>query len=301
MHTLTKIVYLTILVLFSTFIHAQQKVTYQVAYPDSQIVQVARGWLLENEPKTVLETVSNTILSNIEKAAFPGATLAVNHVGKTHYYTTNEGITSWLGFSELSQNYLFTSGSFNSFYDYEVKDSLAGNFGKFGYYKKSTHLSTGILQVGTKEYSNIQNVETIEIITEHSPSRVTKIRRCNSFYTNNSQLPLLEYVYDTLRTDNSERMIEFLIYNKDVISRIDAPKEGSFSIFPNPFDDVFTMYNSSGKEGIARIMRISGEEILSKDINTPNTTFEVPGLVPGIYLLEFRTNETAQSIKLLKR
>lgn len=301
MYTILKLFHLTILLLISTIVTAQTNVIYQVAYPDSQIVEVPGGWKLEKEPETVMETTSNVMLNEIKNSAFPTASIAVDHVGKTFYYAINDGVTSWLGFSELSQNYVFKSAKFTSFYDYEVTDSLEGNFGKFSYYKKSKPLKTGAFQIGMKNYKNIQNVETIEIFKEFTPDSLLKIRKCNSFYINNSQLPLLEYVYDTLITENSKRIIEFVIYNSDLTLKIEKQKEDSFLVFPNPFNSGFNLHNSSGKNGIARIMSISGEELFLQNIISPNTRIETPGLASGIYILEFRTDKTAQSIKLVKK
>lgn len=295
------------IILFITFIvvglvtYAQDKATYQVAYSDYQITSIEGGWMLVQEPVSNGTINSNVITANISNAAFPIASLAINHAGRTNYYSVQNGVSTWLGFSELSQNYVFKNSTFNSFYQQEVSDSLMGNFGNFSYYKKSTPLSNGQFQMASKNYLNVQNVQTVEVITENKPFLLTKIRNTNSFYQNGSQLPFLEYISDTLRTQNTQRIIEFVLYNNGIVSKIEDTKINPSNIYPNPTSGLFNFTNNTGEEGILKIINLTGELLFEMRVTDSKSVIDVSGLNTGVYIMEFNTEKTIQSTKLLKQ
>ena len=296
-----RIIYIISFIAVGLATFAQENATYQVAYSDYNITPIEGGWMLLQEPVSNGTINSNVITTNISNAAFPTASLAIKHAGRTNYYSVQNGATTWLGFSELSQNYVFKNSTFNSYFQQEVSDSLIGNFGNFSYYKKSTPLSVGVFQLASKSYLNVQNVKTIEIISEIKPNILTKVRNTNSFYQSGSQLPFLEYISDTLRTQNTQRVIEFVLYNNGIVTKIECTKINPSIIYPNPTSGIFNLTNNTGEEGFVKIVNLTGELLLEMRVTDSQSVINVSGLNSGIYILEFKTKKTTQSTKLLKQ
>ncbi|MDP4277660.1 MAG: T9SS type A sorting domain-containing protein [Bacteroidota bacterium] len=294
----SKPVLIYLLLTVCTIVSGQEKRTYQVAYNDYPIQKTETGWLLPQQPVSV--TTSESVVSTVPDSLFGSATLTISHAGKTQYYSNQGDTTSWLGFTELSKRYAFHQSTFDSFYEEEVSDSLDGSFGKISYNKIVRPTGKGTLQLPGISYENAQQVESTETIRENTQKGLmVKCRKCQSFYLNSSLLPVLEYVSDTFRINSTKRVIEFILFDNSVISKINEPKTYTIGIYPNPVKNKLTLTDQGTIIDRIRIFSATGK--LMQTGKPTGCNIDVSGLTSGIYLLEIKTGEKRQTVKFIKQ
>lgn len=74
-------------------------------------------------------------------------------------------------------------------------------------------------------------------------------------------------------------------------------------VFPNPFEDQFTVHSlqfAVGEKNLARVFDITGCEIMSRQLETSNLKLETNNWTSGIYFLELTTGNNISRVKLVK-
>jgi len=74
----------------------------------------------------------------------------------------------------------------------------------------------------------------------------------------------------------------------------------TFSIYPNPSSDKITIKNNSSEQQELLIYSISGQLMIQKEINSPETNIEVTTLSPGIYIIKISGSANSFVTKMIK-
>jgi hypothetical protein len=95
-----------------------------------------------------------------------------------------------------------------------------------------------------------------------------------------------------------------------IADNINTPDEtASFSVFPNPFQNVVTLEVLAGdaaEQMIVRVMNIAGQNVLTTNVNVAansriNHTMDLSDLPNGVYLISVDTNNGREVHKLIKQ
>ena len=98
--------------------------------------------------------------------------------------------------------------------------------------------------------------------------------------------------------------------NRVIADNINTPDEtASFSVFPNPFQNVVTLEVLAGdasEQMIVRVMNIAGQNVLTNNVNVAansriNHTMDLSDLANGVYLISVDTNNGREVHKLIKQ
>ena len=84
-------------------------------------------------------------------------------------------------------------------------------------------------------------------------------------------------------------------------------RNGSFedlvvSVYPNPTESVFNVQWEYTKDAVVTLFDLSSRIVLKKQIgDRQNTTLDMRGQSPGVYILNLTCGERSKSIKVIKR
>jgi len=97
---------------------------------------------------------------------------------------------------------------------------------------------------------------------------------------------------------------DFLIYGPlacpdSTLSNEDIVIKNTGKIYPNPVNDILNISFELEISSVA-IYNLLGQEVFSKSINTNETTIDVSNLSAGTYLLRVKSNDTVETIKVIK-
>jgi alpha-tubulin suppressor-like RCC1 family protein len=70
------------------------------------------------------------------------------------------------------------------------------------------------------------------------------------------------------------------------------------SVFPNPFEKVFTI-NGTSEKGVVTIFDITGKEIMQQRTSDVETKIKTGNLLPGFYMLNYVEENKTTNIKLM--
>jgi hypothetical protein len=74
-----------------------------------------------------------------------------------------------------------------------------------------------------------------------------------------------------------------------------------FSVYPNPVKDVLTITSSESRKADISVISPLGKTVITKPGQTIGTDYrlDLNGLVPGVYILSLRVNNTTETIKIV--
>jgi len=74
-----------------------------------------------------------------------------------------------------------------------------------------------------------------------------------------------------------------------------------FSVYPNPVKDVLTITSSESRKADISVISPLGKTMITKPGQTIGTSYQLDlsGLVPGVYILSLRVNNTTETIKIV--
>ncbi len=104
------------------------------------------------------------------------------------------------------------------------------------------------------------------------------------------------------KDDNGYNSGAAVVYHTDsIINGIPNPLQNAISVFPNPTNGKFIIYNESAIYR-AEIIDIKGEKIMDLKISSPNTEIDLSNKAPGIYFVKILDREgNTKVIKLIKK
>ena len=74
------------------------------------------------------------------------------------------------------------------------------------------------------------------------------------------------------------------------------------SVYPNPTESVFNVQWESPKDAVVTLFDLSSRIVLKKQVgDSQNTTLDMRGQSPGVYILNLTCGERSKSIKVIKR
>ncbi|MFT3752290.1 MAG: T9SS type A sorting domain-containing protein [Paludibacter sp.] len=275
--------------------------TYQVAYNDDSLTVTNTGWYLPKQPVTVTTTNSRIVTDSVVDI-FKNSNYIMIHTGKKHYYSVTNNSNNYCGFSELSQSYQLRPTAITNFFSMEITDTLTGDFGNYTYKRKVTPREKGIFQIAGTVYNNIQCIETSEsIIRQQEENKLTKSRLIKSFYQNEAPFPLIEFVIDSLKTDSTIRVIEFILYDNNIISGIKYPQMHELITYPNPAHDIIHIKTEDYDSGTITIISLTGKKIYETNTANNITAINVSTLPEGTYILKYQNKNRITINRLIKQ
>lgn len=85
-------------------------------------------------------------------------------------------------------------------------------------------------------------------------------------------------------------------------SRNESFEDLIFSVYPNPTESVFNVQWESTKDAVVTLFDLSSRIVLKKQIgDRQNTTLDMGGQSPGVYILNLTCGDRSKSIKVIKR
>lgn len=204
-------------------------------------------------------------------------------------------------------NMVLTVGDYNAYFEEDPMDS----FRSAGYKVLGAPSSYSYLFFG--QVGSLDNA----VVSDSLSSKVTGIAKWN---INSAEPPYLDYndtlndgsgdfsntwgnLYNTsvFRSSDHDPIIVGLDLKKPVVG-IAMQTMADFKVYPNPAGNYVFIENKAGKQAQWQFMNMTGQVVLSGQINDSHAVVDVNGLVTGIYLLKLTvTGGAAQVVRIVKQ
>lgn len=80
-----------------------------------------------------------------------------------------------------------------------------------------------------------------------------------------------------------------------------AVNKASFTVYPNPSNEVFYLSKATSENSTLRVFNLSGQLMLSKQINQQETAVSLAAFPQGMYLFVLQTAESVETVKVIKQ
>lgn len=122
----------------------------------------------------------------------------------------------------------------------------------------------------------------------------------NFYDLNNNLIEIITSSYDNSTQTYIESNIDDFFYSlHDVILQNKSTTFNELKVYPNPTNDLLIIENLSSPTQI-NLTDLTGKIVLKQEINSEKATINIGHILPGIYLLKFKSSDNSYSIKVVK-
>ena len=115
----------------------------------------------------------------------------------------------------------------------------------------------------------------------------------NTVLSHNTTYYAAQTVYNI---ESSDRLAVTALDN---LMSTDSQEFAAISHYPNPVKDILNITNGNEMQS-AIVSNMLGQEVMSKDINSSNTTIDLSGLGKGVYLIKLSSGGKTKTLKIIK-